>query len=47
VPGSAILSTFGFDVLALWRDVIGLSIFCGIFLVLGYVVLHVFLVEKR
>ncbi|KAI7613086.1 hypothetical protein KC346_g6658 [Hortaea werneckii] len=47
VPGSAILSSFGFDVLAVWRDAIGLAVFCGAFLVLGYAALHVFLVEKR
>lgn len=47
VPGSAILSSFGFDVLALWRDVIGLAIFCGAFLVLGYAALHFLLVERR
>lgn len=47
VPGSAILSTFGFDVLALWRDAVGLAVFCGVFLVLGYAALHLFLVEKR
>ncbi|KAK3072271.1 FAD-dependent urate hydroxylase [Teratosphaeriaceae sp. CCFEE 6253] len=47
VPGSAILSSFGFDTLALWRDAIGLGAICGGFLVLGYAALHVFLVEKR
>ena len=47
VPGSAILSTFGFDVLALWRDCIGLGIFCGVFLVLGYIGIHFLLVERR
>ncbi|KAK5126799.1 hypothetical protein LTR85_009733 [Meristemomyces frigidus] len=47
VPGSAILSSFGFDVLALWRDAVGLAVFCGVFLVLGYAALHIFLVEKR
>ncbi|OQO08533.1 hypothetical protein B0A48_06403 [Cryoendolithus antarcticus] len=47
VPGATILSTFGFDVLALWEDAINLSIFCGAFLVLGYAALHLFLVEKR
>ncbi|KAK3674963.1 FAD-dependent urate hydroxylase [Recurvomyces mirabilis] len=47
VPGSAILSSFGFDTLALWRDAIGLSVYCGVFLVLGYAALHLFLVETR
>ena len=35
VPGSAILSSFGFNVLALWDDVAGLGLVCGVFLVLG------------
>ena len=47
VPGSAILSTFGFDNLALWKDVVGLSVFCGVFLVLGYAGIHFLLVERR
>jgi hypothetical protein len=47
IPGGAILSSFGFDVKALWWDAIGLSIFCGAFLVLGYTALHLLLVEKR
>lgn len=47
VPGSAILSSFGFNVLALWSDAVGLGIFCGGFLVVGYVVLHFGLVERR
>lgn len=47
VPGSAILSSFGFNVLALWNDVVGLAVFCGVFLVLGYAAIHAFLVEQR
>ncbi|KAH0345822.1 hypothetical protein KCU83_g7569, partial [Aureobasidium melanogenum] len=47
VPGSAILSSFGFNVLALWNDAIGLAVFCGVFLVLGYVAMHFLLVERR
>lgn len=47
VPGATILSTFGFDILALWRDAAGLAIFCGVFLVLGYGAMHVLLVERR
>jgi ABC-type multidrug transport system ATPase subunit len=47
VPGSAILSSFGFDVLALWRDVSGLAVVCAAFFVLGYAALHVLLVERR
>ncbi|KAK5676459.1 FAD-dependent urate hydroxylase [Elasticomyces elasticus] len=47
VPGSAILSSFGFNTLALWRDAIGLGAICGAFLLLGYMALHIFLVEKR
>ena len=47
VPGSAILSSFGFNVLALSRDCIGLAVFCGAFIVLAYAALHVLLVERR
>jgi hypothetical protein len=47
VPGSAILSSFGFDVMALWQDCIGLGIFAGAFVVLAYLAMHVLLVEKR
>nr|POF15530.1 abc transporter g family member [Quercus suber] len=47
VPGSAILSSFGFNVLALWEDAIGLAVYCGAFLLLGYAALHFLLVEKR
>ncbi|EMC94320.1 hypothetical protein BAUCODRAFT_149488 [Baudoinia panamericana UAMH 10762] len=47
VPGSAILSSFGLNVLALWQDAIGLAVFCGAFLILGYLALHILLVEKR
>ncbi|GAB7338285.1 hypothetical protein MBLNU457_4603t2 [Dothideomycetes sp. NU457] len=47
VPGSAILSSFGFNVLALWQDAIGLAIYCGVFLVLGYAAMHLLLVERR
>ena len=47
VPGAAILTSFGFNVLALWSDVIGLAIFCGVFIVLGYLAMHVLLVERR
>jgi uncharacterized membrane protein YeiB len=47
VPGSAILSSFGFNVLALWQDVIGLAIVSGVFLVLGYAAILILLIEKR
>jgi ABC-type multidrug transport system ATPase subunit len=47
VPGSAILSSFGFNVLALWQDCIGLAIFGGAFIILAYVAMHLLLVEKR
>ncbi|KAJ9656445.1 FAD-dependent urate hydroxylase [Coniosporium apollinis] len=47
VPGSAILSSFGFNVMALWRDAVGLAIFAGVFIVLAYVAMHVLLVERR
>ena len=47
VPGSAILSSFGFNVLALWQDAIGLVVYCAVFLVLGYAAMHFLLVERR
>ncbi|MCJ1233284.1 hypothetical protein MMC14_001239 [Varicellaria rhodocarpa] len=47
VPGASILSAFGFDVLALWTDVLGLAIFCAVLLVVAYGAMHLFLVEKR
>lgn len=47
VPGSAILSSFGFNVLDLWRDCIGLAVFGGAFVVLAYLAMHLLLVEKR
>ena len=47
VPGSAILSSFGFNVLALWRDCIGLAVFGGAFVVLAYLAMHLLLVEQR
>lgn len=47
VPGASILSAFGFDVGALWTDVIGLAIFSGAFIVIAYIAMHFLLVEKR
>ena len=47
VPGATILSTFGFNSLAYWKDVINLGIFVGSFIVLAYAAMHVLLVEKR
>ena len=47
VPGSAILSNFGFNNLAMWSDAVGLAVFCGAFLALGYASLHFLLVERR
>ncbi|KAI9841600.1 MAG: hypothetical protein M1837_000507 [Sclerophora amabilis] len=47
VPGASILSSFGFDVLDFWHDVIGLAIFIGAFIVLAYTAMHFLLVERR
>ena len=47
VPGASILSAFGFDTLALWRDVVGLAIFSGVFIIVAYGAMHFFLIEKR
>ncbi|RVD88362.1 uncharacterized protein DFL_002549 [Arthrobotrys flagrans] len=47
VPGATILTTFGFNNQAYWGDVIGLGVFSGVFLVLGYLAMHFLLVERR
>jgi len=47
VPGASLLSAFGFDVLALWTDVIGLAVMSAVSLVVAYGAMHVLLVEKR
>ncbi|KAF3924616.1 hypothetical protein AA313_de0202158 [Arthrobotrys entomopaga] len=47
VPGATILTTFGFNNQAYWVDVIGLGVFSGVFLVLGYLAMHFLLVERR
>lgn len=47
VPGASILSSFGFDTLALWTDVISLAVFGGVFILLAYAALHILLVERR
>ena len=47
VPGSAILSSFGFDTQALWMDAVGLAVFGAAFIVLGYAAMHLLLVERR
>jgi hypothetical protein len=47
VPGASILSAFGFDNLALWKDVIGLAVFSGAFIIIAYGAMHFLLVEKR
>lgn len=47
VPGAVILSTFGFDVAAFWKDVYFLLGWTLIFLTAGYFLLHFFTIEKR
>ncbi|ODV96926.1 hypothetical protein PACTADRAFT_48714 [Pachysolen tannophilus NRRL Y-2460] len=47
VPGAVILSTFGFDVGALWFDICWLLAMLATFLILGYLSLHYFVYEKR
>jgi hypothetical protein len=47
VPGASILSAFGFDNLAMWKDVIGLAVFSGAFIIIAYGAMHLLLVEKR
>ncbi|KAI3404568.2 ADP1 [Candida oxycetoniae] len=47
VPGAVILSTFGFNVGAFWKDINLLGVLSLTFLVLGYLFLHYFTIEKR
>ncbi|KAI5954232.1 ADP1 [Candida jiufengensis] len=47
VPGAVILSTFGFKVGAFWHDVSYLGGLSVVFLVLGYIFLYYFTIEKR
>lgn len=47
VPGATILSTFGFNVGAFWKDTRRLAQLCAILLVMGYVFLYKFTLEKR
>lgn len=47
VPGAVILSTFGFEVSAFWKDLYFLVGWASVFLALGYVFLHYFTVERR
>lgn len=47
VPGASILSAFGFNNLALPRDIISLAVFSGAFIVIAYGAMHFLLVEKR
>ncbi|MCJ1322567.1 hypothetical protein MMC15_007916 [Xylographa vitiligo] len=47
VPGASILSAFGFQVLALWNDVIGLAVMSAVVIVVAYGAMHFLLVEKR
>ncbi|KAK4447596.1 hypothetical protein QBC34DRAFT_409083 [Podospora aff. communis PSN243] len=47
VPGATILSTFGFNNLAMWTDIMNLGIFGVVFIILAYGAMHILLVEKR
>ncbi|KAF2755069.1 hypothetical protein EJ05DRAFT_455797 [Pseudovirgaria hyperparasitica] len=47
VPGASLLSSFGFQVLDLWKDAIGLGVFAAAFMVLSYLAMHVLLIERR
>lgn len=47
VPGASILSAFGFDNLAFWKDTIGLAVFGAAFIVIAYLAMHFLLIEKR
>lgn len=47
VPGASILSAFGFDTLAMWKDIVGLAVISGVFIVIAYISMHFLLVERR
>lgn len=47
VPGAVILSTFGFDVGAFWKDISFLGGLSVAFLFLGYIFLFYFTIERR
>lgn len=47
VPGAVILSTFGFDTSAFWKDVSYLIAWTLTFLITGYILLDLFTIEKR
>lgn len=47
VPGAAILSSFGFDNSAMWRDIACLGAYAAGFVLLAYAAMHILLVEKR
>ncbi|KAK4167257.1 hypothetical protein QBC43DRAFT_256433 [Cladorrhinum sp. PSN259] len=47
VPGAAILTTFGFDNLAMWMDIVNLGVFGVVFILLAYAAMHILLVERR
>jgi ABC-type multidrug transport system ATPase subunit/ABC-type multidrug transport system permease subunit len=47
VPGAIILTSFGFDTQAFWPDIISLGAIATIFIVFGYVAMHVLLIERR
>jgi len=47
IPGATILSTFGFNVGALGRDILFLGLWNLFFLVVGYVSLYFYVVEQR
>ncbi|ORY87802.1 putative ABC transporter [Protomyces lactucae-debilis] len=47
VPGATILSTFGFNAQAFSADLLGLTVYFGVFLTLSFAAMHFLLVEKR
>jgi ATP-binding cassette subfamily G (WHITE) protein 2 len=47
VPGATILTSFGFDTQAFWPDIISLGVIASSFIVLGYIAMHVLLIERR
>lgn len=47
VFGVVIFSLFGFDNLVMWMDIINFGVFGVVFIILVYVVMYFFLVERR
>lgn len=47
IPGSIILTRFGFDSQAFWIDIVRLSLFVTITLTIAFLLLKFFVIEQR